>query len=80
MDAGDSEDIRTLDRAEAELEDVERALSRLDEGSYDLCEVCGWAIGDNRLAQSPVTRRCAEHEAPAAQPSQPQEPSGTPGI
>ena len=48
--AADSEDARVLDRAEAELEDVERALERLDEGSYDRCEVCGGGIGHDRLA------------------------------
>jgi RNA polymerase-binding transcription factor DksA len=67
MDAGDSEDLRVLDHAEAELEDVERALTRLDDGSYGTCEVCGEAIGDDRLARSPVTRRCPAHApAPAA--------------
>jgi hypothetical protein len=59
-------DVQTLDRTEAELEDVERALARLDEGSYGACEACGGLIGDDRLAQSPLTRRCAEHVSPAA--------------
>jgi RNA polymerase-binding transcription factor DksA len=71
MDAGDSEDLRVLDRAEADLEDVERALRRLDEGTYDRCEVCGGSIGDDRLARSPVTRRCEEHGAPASAASHP---------
>jgi DnaK suppressor protein len=61
MDVGDSDDLQVLARAEAELEDVERALARLDDGSYGACEVCGDAIGDDRLAGSPVTRRCAAH-------------------
>jgi hypothetical protein len=77
--AADSEDVRVLDRAEAELEDVERALERLDQGSYDRCEVCGGGIGHDRLASSPLTRRCAGHvaggassaPAPAAAPAAP---------
>jgi len=73
MDARDSEDLGVLDRAEAEFEDVERALRRLDEGSYDSCEVCGRTIGDDRLERSPATRRCTEHEATAT----PTAPAGT---
>jgi len=61
MDAGDSEDLSVLDRAEAGLEDIERALRRLDEGTYSSCEVCGRSIDDDRLAAAPVTRRCADH-------------------
>jgi RNA polymerase-binding transcription factor DksA len=53
-----------LERVEAELEDVERALRRLDESSYATCEACGGAIGDERLAVAPATRRCAEHASP----------------
>ncbi len=68
MESGDRGDLRALDRAEGELQDIERALRRLDEGTYALCEACGRAIGEERLAQSPVTRRCADH-APAVVPS-----------
>ena len=50
-----------LDAAEADVEGVERALGRLDEGSYGTCEVCGGAIGADRLAAEPATRSCAEH-------------------
>ncbi len=67
------EDLGVLDHAEAELEDVERALRRLDEGSYASCEACGRAIGDDRLARSPLTRRCAEHDSPMT----PSAPAGT---
>jgi RNA polymerase-binding transcription factor DksA len=51
-----------LDRLESELEDAARVLRRLDEGTYVTCEACGHPIGDDRLAISPVTRRCAEHD------------------
>jgi len=61
MDAEDSEDLAVLDRAEAELDDIERALVRLDEGTYSACEVCARSIADERLAAEPVTRRCADH-------------------
>jgi RNA polymerase-binding transcription factor DksA len=61
VETGDQADLRVLDRAEGELEDVERALGRLDEGTYATCEACGGMIGEDRLAASPLTRRCAGH-------------------
>jgi RNA polymerase-binding transcription factor DksA len=45
------------------LDDVERALVRLDEGTYGSCEVCGVEIGDERLAEVPATRFCIQHAA-----------------
>lgn len=54
-----------LDQVQAELEDVERALKRLDEGSYGLCQACGCAIGDERLAAVPAARFCLEHQTDA---------------
>jgi DnaK suppressor protein len=42
------------------LEDVERALAKLDEGSYGSCESCGKVIGDARLEAMPSTRFCID--------------------
>lgn len=56
-------DLAALTSVEAELADVERALTRLDEGSYGTCEVCGAALGDVRLASEPAAARCDEHRA-----------------
>ena len=50
-----------LGEAEAEVEAVERALGRLDDGTYGTCEVCGEAIDAARLASEPATRTCAAH-------------------
>lgn len=44
-----------------ELADVERALTRLDDGTYGRCETCGQALPDERLAVAPATRRCGGH-------------------
>ena len=44
-----------------QLDDVEKALTRLDEGTYGTCEVCGQPIGDARLDVMPATRFCIEH-------------------
>ncbi|HEY8545933.1 MAG TPA: TraR/DksA C4-type zinc finger protein [Acidimicrobiales bacterium] len=55
-------ELSILDRVQAELDDVERALQRLDEGTYGLCEACGSAIGDERLAAVPAARFCVDHQ------------------
>lgn len=46
-----------LDAIERDLADVERALRRLDEGSYWTDEVSGLAIPDEQLERDPVTRQ-----------------------
>jgi RNA polymerase-binding transcription factor DksA len=51
-----------LEQVHAELADVDRALRRLDEGSYGSCEVCGDSIGDERLAVMPAARFCVDHQ------------------
>jgi RNA polymerase-binding transcription factor DksA len=73
MDGADSDQLAALDRAEGQLDDVERALSRLEEGTYGACEVCGRSIGDDRLAAAPATRRCTDHPFVTA----PVTPTGT---
>jgi DnaK suppressor protein len=42
----------------AKLEDVSRALEKLDEGSYGSCDGCGRAIGDDRLEAIAWATRC----------------------
>lgn len=44
-----------------QLDDVEAALTALDEGRYGLCEVCGEPIAEPRLEAMPTTRRCIQH-------------------
>jgi DnaK suppressor protein len=46
---------RNLD---AKLADVERALEKLDLGTYGTCETCGGPIGDERLETIPWAVRC----------------------
>lgn len=44
-----------------QLGEVERALAKLDDGTYGQCEVCGRQIGEARLEAMPATRFCIEH-------------------
>jgi len=44
-----------------QLDDVERALTRIDEGSYGLCEVCGKQIQEARLEAVPSATLCIDH-------------------
>lgn len=47
-----------LAHAEARLAEVEAAVPRTSAPSAGSCEVCGEAIGDDRLTALPATRRC----------------------
>ena len=46
---------------ERRLADIERALDRVDDGTYGSCEQCGAEISTERLDAVPMTRRCREH-------------------
>jgi RNA polymerase-binding transcription factor DksA len=58
-------DFSVLEQVEAELADVERALQRLDDGTYGQCDACGQPIADERLAAMPATRFCVAHRVEA---------------
>jgi DnaK suppressor protein len=47
-----------IGQLEETLTEVERALAKLDEGSYGVCEVCSNEIGEARLEAMPATRYC----------------------
>jgi len=44
-----------------QLSDVERALHKIDYGTYGKCEVCGDDIAEARLEAMPATRFCIKH-------------------
>jgi RNA polymerase-binding transcription factor DksA len=58
-------DQSLLEDVEQEIADVQRALVRLDRGTYGRCEACGAQIPDERLAAVPAARLCLEHQAEA---------------
>jgi RNA polymerase-binding transcription factor DksA len=43
---------------DAEMVEIDAALARIADGTYGQCEVCGGAIGRDRLRALPVVRRC----------------------
>jgi DnaK suppressor protein len=60
----------TAERGEAEvlagqlretLDEVALAITRLEDGNYGRCEVCGVAIEPARLEAMPATRFCINH-------------------
>jgi RNA polymerase-binding transcription factor DksA len=59
-------ELAALDRARADLDDVDRALDRLDAGTYGTCEVCAAALEDAVLATAPAARLCPIHARPPA--------------
>lgn len=57
---------------EAGLERTERALAKLDEGTYGICDVCGEPIAAKRLAAMPdvvTCVRCASGQPRVLPPS-----------
>ncbi|MGQ0433879.1 MAG: TraR/DksA family transcriptional regulator [Microthrixaceae bacterium] len=44
-----------------ELDEVERALAKLDDGTYGTCETCGKEILPARLEAMPAARFCIDH-------------------
>jgi RNA polymerase-binding transcription factor DksA len=49
-----------ITEARGYLDDLDRALSRLDAGVYPTCERCGAPIGSERLVARPAARTCID--------------------
>ena len=52
--------FRDVERAE--VEDIDRALGKLDSGAYGRCERCGGELASRRLEAAPAARRCVRCE------------------
>jgi RNA polymerase-binding transcription factor DksA len=61
-----ADEAADVDSVEALLDQVDHALTRLDDGSYGRCETCGTIIADQRLAEVPTARTCAGCRVPVA--------------
>lgn len=69
LDAGSDDAVATLedeldqgvvDDLQANLEEVDAALSRIAAGSYGVCIDCGQVIPEKRLTALPASARCIE--------------------
>jgi YteA family regulatory protein len=54
-------DLALNEHAEIELEEINKALHAIEEGTYGICSVCGGDIPFERLRAVPVTDKCVEH-------------------
>lgn len=59
--AEQGENLALAAQLREQLDDIERALTKLDEGTYGLCEVCGQPISEARLEAIPAARFCIDH-------------------
>lgn len=55
--------LAMLDRVQSELDDVEHALQRLDDGTYGTCDTCGCEIASERLEIMPSACFCGQHQS-----------------
>ena len=55
---GRIERVGQADALAAKLEDVERALAKLDDGTYGICDRCGALIPEERLEARPWAVLC----------------------
>ena len=53
-------DLTLQENARGALAKIDRALHKLDEGTYGLCDKCGKAIGKGRLEIAPYATLCVD--------------------
>ncbi len=53
-------DLTLQENARATLSKIERALHKLEEGSYGRCDKCGKPIGEGRLEVAPYASLCVD--------------------
>lgn len=50
-----------LENLETRLHEVNKALNKIEDGSYGKCEVCSKDIEEDRLEANPAASTCTEH-------------------
>jgi RNA polymerase-binding transcription factor DksA len=58
-------DLTVLQMVVGQIEDIDHALERIEQGTYEVCEACGKPIGEERLKARPAARFCIEDQAKA---------------
>ena len=60
-----SRDLSIVEDLEGQLVEVDHAVSRIEHGTYGLCEACGREIDAERLRARPAARFCLEDQREA---------------
>ncbi len=60
--------LRIRDRERKLIGKIEKALERVENGTFGICERCGEDISEERLKARPVTTFCIECKAAAGEP------------
>ena len=59
VETGNDVLVQVLDEeARQEIQQINQALQRMDDGVYELCQQCGGQIGEQRLVAIPYTDMC----------------------
>jgi DnaK suppressor protein len=53
-------DLSLEENARAALAQIDRALARLESGTYGQCEKCGQPIGEGRMRVAPFATLCVD--------------------
>ncbi len=53
-----ADEISIVDRLQAELRDVNKALKSIEDGTYGTCKYCGKIIDEKRLEARPTSSSC----------------------
>ena len=56
-----ADNTRMTDMLELRLAEVEKALTKIEEGTYGICEVSGEEIEHDKLEANPAARTCKKH-------------------
>lgn len=61
-----TEVLGLVDSLKSQLDDVDAALARIDDGTYGTCDTCGADIGSARLEFRPASILCVNCKSKAA--------------
>jgi DnaK suppressor protein len=60
MESDRNFELRIRDRERKLISKIKKAIEKVDDGSFGICEVCGEPIEFKRLEARPVTTHCIE--------------------
>lgn len=53
--------VPLVEELESRRKEIEKALTKMDEGTYGVCETCGESIPLDRLEANPAATTCVNH-------------------